>query len=218
MFYLFNCVIEFCLRAWNQQRSCSPGRVYSLGKRRGHKSIFFLSFFWLQKTALPCRGIPPAAGSLLPRSSLHVLRFAFWWWNFSPFFTPCSRWGFPLICIEHGFDVKLLCFLIWKKPPTIYCVVFLIQEAMHAVEYLALKWKRIARPCAKKIEDHMQKCGLMIKPRIEALYVPWKWKCSMVSGWLFLCILPSLQHLIHWAHNSTAGRGVNNNKKRLKTL
>lgn len=61
-----NCVTEFCPRAWNQQRSCSSGRVYSPGKLRGHKSTFLRLSFWLQKTALICWGIPPAAALFSP--------------------------------------------------------------------------------------------------------------------------------------------------------
>lgn len=47
---------------------------------------------------------------------------------------------------------------------------------------MELECKDIARPLLLKTEDYMQKCGLMIKPRIEALYVAWKWKCRVVSG------------------------------------
>lgn len=116
---IFNCVTEICPRARNQQRSCSSERVYGPGKLTGYKSNFFsILSFWLQKTVLPCRGIPPAAGSLLPCSSLHVLRFAFWWWNFFPFFALWSWWGFPLI--YTGFDLRLLCFLMLKKYNMLY--------------------------------------------------------------------------------------------------
>lgn len=107
-------------------------------------------------------------------------------------------------------------------------LIFLLKKNIHIMLLSSYKrpwsssstWRRIAKELRVLVPKdwgaYAKKSGLMIKLWIEALYVPGKWKSSALSAWLFLCILPSLQNLIHWAHNSTAGRGVNNNKTDLK--
>lgn len=93
--------ILIVIRCWSQ--SLKPEkklqlclRVYGQSKLRGHTSMFFHSFFGCKRAALPRRGILSCCRLSSPLLSPHVLRSAFWWWTFSPFFTPCSRWGFPL--------------------------------------------------------------------------------------------------------------------------
>lgn len=152
---------------WILSKSLKPAEKLQLWTclqpREAWEDINLISFFWLNKLALPpCRGIPHAAVSLLHSSSLHVLHSAFWWWNFFPFFTPCSRWVcFPPI-VEWNMEQQL-----WSDS-----VLFLFinninialyssykNEGMQAEEYLMCKGKRTARTCRKRLRIVCKKAG-----------------------------------------------------------
>lgn len=95
---------------------CSFGRVYSPGKLRCHKSIFFSPFFLLaaKEQHYHAEGFPllPALFSPAPRCMSSALPFGDE--PSSHVSHPAPGGVFPLIHIERSFDVKLLCFLILK--------------------------------------------------------------------------------------------------------
>lgn len=140
--FLKNCVIEFC------PRSCSCGRVYS---PRGHKSIFPILPFGCrsqrdspQLPALLCSALLLAAR---PPLRLLVMKLL-------PIFHTLLPVGFfPWYTPNDGFDVKSLCFLVFKKTTTNkYGVVFSQRVTRTGTWNTLVPWcKRIARPCAKRL-------------------------------------------------------------------
>lgn len=213
--FALNCALGFSCR-----EAAALDVFTTRGSGEGHKSIF--AFLASEGAALPCRGIPPAAGSplpLLPAACPPLCPFADE--TSSRFSHPAPGGGgvSPLIYLEQGFDLRLLYFVKKKrkkkeKKEEKGCILHTRSHVQDSGIHCAEIKKTLACAGAKRLRDTCKKkrSGLMIKLWIEALYVPCKWGMQHGQRLITPLYCPfSPTHLILWAHNSTAVRGVYDN-------